>query len=309
VSAGSQSWYLTDTAASATGADYRAFRGGGSGTTNTLNLAKLTSKVWVAAFSSADEASNIECRMNGTWSASFYTDGEGNSNSSYTLDIGILTGGTFTSYGTSAEQTAPKAGGTQNFNVTVTGMTVSPGEYLAMRINNTSTSKGFDLDVLGSPDSPSYVTSPSGADDYPGTETISFTLADYGTTGIDFGSLNAGTNDNPADQGTTTGTVTLQIGSETNVDVIVQLKGTDFSDGGTNTIAVTNVKYDDDNSPNQGGGDTGESEGSLTTSYATWYSVSAYTADNTECFHWISIPTPQAAGDYTSTFTYQAIKQ
>ena len=303
MAAGGQSWYLTDYTTGLSGADYRMIRGSGNGGTDTLFLAKSTSKVWVAAVSSAsDESSNISCRMSGTWAVTLYADGEGNSDSSLTVDIGTLSsdGTTFTSKGVSAEQTVPKAGGTLNFNVTTTAHTLSPGEYLAIRVNCTSVSKGFDLDVLGATDSPCFVTSPATAvDDYPGTVIISFTISDYGSDGVNFGGLMSGSTDQPADQTAGTGAVTLTVGSDTNVPINVQLKGEDFS--GAGTIAVGNIKYNDS--------DTVVGASTLTATYVTWYPVSAYTSDTVQCYFWITIPAGQAGGDYTSTFYFQAVPQ
>lgn len=212
---GSQYWYLTDFTSGVTGADYRMIRGSGNGGTDTLMIDTLTSKVWVAAVDNAtDEASNIYCRMSGTWSVMLWADGEGNSDSSLTVDIGVLSGGSFTSKGTSAEQTVAKAGGTLDFNVTTTDLNLNPGEYLAVRVNCTSGNKYFDLDVLGATNSPCFVTSPIAADDYPGTVTISFTVTDYGSAGINFSSVDPGTSNNAeADQG-----ATFDDGSHTGAD-------------------------------------------------------------------------------------------
>jgi hypothetical protein len=133
------------------------------------------------------------------------------------------------------------------------------------------------------------------------TEVISFTVTDYNTDGIDFGMLDPGTADQPADGQPAQGTITLTIGSETNVDVNIQVKGDDFIiDGGGSTITIDNVKYDLDSDP------SGSS--AMTGSYFTWYSVSAATYDQRDGYHWISIPGGQTAGDYSGTFYYQAIK-
>jgi len=224
---GSQPWYLTDFTSGVTGADYRMIRGSGNGGTDALMIDTLTSKVWVAAVDNAtDEASNIYCRMSGTWSVTLWADGEGNSASSLTVDIGVLSGGSFTSKGTSAEQIVDKAGAALNFNVTTTDLNLNPGEYLAVRVNCTSGNKYFDLDVMGATNSPCYVTSPATADDYPGTVTISFTVTDYGTAGINFGSLNPGTSNNAeADQTGVQGAVLLTVAAETNVNCSVETKG------------------------------------------------------------------------------------
>ena len=134
---------------------------------------------------------------------------------------------------------------------------------------------------------------------------ISFTVTDNGAAGVNFGSLDPGATDQPESaQSAIEGALQLTVGSETNQDVTISLKGTDFSDG-INTMLVSNVKYDDDNSPNEGGSDTGKTEGAMSTTYASWYGVNAGSGDTTECYHWISIPSAQDPGTYTSTFYYQ----
>jgi len=89
------------------------------------------------------------------------------------------------------------------------------------------------------------------------------------------------------------------VGSETNVDVDIQVKGTDFS--GPDTISIGNVKYDSDDNPS--GAST------LTDSYVTWYSVNKNTSDVKQVYYWITIPPGKPGGDYTSTFYYQAVKK
>lgn len=132
-------------------------------------------------------------------------------------------------------------------------------------------------------------------------EFISFTVTDYNGDGIKFGSLDPGQSDQPADGQPSQGAVTITVGTETNVDVDVKVTGTDFTVSG-NTIAVGNVKYNDEN---DSGGAT-----ALTTSYATWYSVSASPSSDhvTQVYYWITIPPGQPAGDYASTFSYKAEK-
>ena len=129
---------------------------------------------------------------------------------------------------------------------------------------------------------------------------ISFTVTDYNNDGVQFGNVDPGADNQPADQNVTQGAVTLTIGSETEVDVDVQLKGDDFGGPGTSSITVGTVKYN--NSDSLVGTST------LTSSYVTWYSVSAYTSDTRQAYYWIDIPSAQTAGGYTSTFYYQAIE-
>lgn len=126
---------------------------------------------------------------------------------------------------------------------------------------------------------------------------ISFTVTDYNGDGVKFGSLSPGSVDQPADQNATVGAVTLTVGNETNVDVGIYLKGTNFTKGG-DTIPITNVKYNDDN--------TTAGASSMSAEYVWWYTVPAFTENVTQCYHWISIPSGQAPGDYSSTFYYKA---
>ena len=134
-----------------------------------------------------------------------------------------------------------------------------------------------------------------------GGEIISFTVTDYGAEGINFGSVNPGTSDNPeAAQSTGQGAVTLTVGAETNVDCNIQIKGSgDFSDGATHTIALSNAHWDTDNTV------TGYT--AQTTTYATIGTSTAGTAYNQDVWHWLTIPGARYAGTYTTTFYYQAI--
>lgn len=131
-------------------------------------------------------------------------------------------------------------------------------------------------------------------------EYISFTVIDPDPTGINFGSLNPGTTDNPEAQQGTAGAVTLTVNAETNVDCNIQTKGSgDFTDG-THTIALSNAKWDKDNAV------TGAT--TMTTTYATIDTSTAGTAKSVDVWHWLTIPGGQYATTYTTTFYYQAVK-
>jgi subtilisin family serine protease len=132
------------------------------------------------------------------------------------------------------------------------------------------------------------------------SEIISFTVTDYGNNGIQFGNLFQGATDQPADCGVSEGAITLTVGSETNVDIDVKIRGNNFS--GPGTIGISNVKYDLDDDP------TGA--GILDTDYALWYSVAQPLADDDvkQSYYWITIPGSQTPGTYTSTFYFQAVK-
>jgi hypothetical protein len=298
---GSQTWYMTDYLSVVSGAHYRMIVGSGNGNSQWLTIPDGHSRVWVAASSqSADEASNIACRLSGTWSVTIRANGVAHGHSTMTVDIGVLSGGIFTSEGTSATITLSSGWANYAFGVTTSSLTVNPGEYLAIRVNATGTGD-VGIDVSGTTNSPCYAISPSTADDYPGTVIIDLTVTDYGSPGINFGSLDSGMVNQPeAAQGSSNGAVALVIGADTNINISVQLMGTEFTSGG-NHIAVTNVKYNNTNSPS--GAST------LTASYVTWYSVSAHTADTHQCYYWISVPSGQAAGNYAATLCYQAVPQ
>ena len=133
------------------------------------------------------------------------------------------------------------------------------------------------------------------------TETISFTVTDPGVAGINFGSLNQGIADNPEAAQNGAGAVTLAVGSETNVNCNVQIKASaDFSDGATHTIALSNAHWDTDNAI---AGYT-----PMTVIYANVGTSTAGAAYSQDVWHWLSIPSSQYAGDYTSTYYYQAVK-
>jgi hypothetical protein len=129
-------------------------------------------------------------------------------------------------------------------------------------------------------------------------EFISFTISDYGSNGIWFSNLDPGET-GEADNGGSTGAITITVEDETNVPVDIQLMGTDFTGNPAGTIPVENVLYDSDNN----------TQGAipLTESYFTWYSVGAYTTHVQQVYYWLTIPPGQIAGDYTSTFYFRAI--
>ena len=131
-------------------------------------------------------------------------------------------------------------------------------------------------------------------------EYISFTVADAGAAGINFGSLDQNIPDNAeVDQGVA-GAVTLTVAAETNVDCNIQTKGSgDFSDG-THSFALSNAKWDKDSAV---AGAT-----AMTTSYATIDTSTAGVLKAVDVWHWLSIPAGQYAATYTATFYYQAVK-
>ena len=132
-------------------------------------------------------------------------------------------------------------------------------------------------------------------------EYINATLTDNGTSGINFGSLDSGTSNNPADGQPATGAVTMTIGAETNVAVKTGVKGVDFSDGASHTIAIGQASWNTTNTPG--------TATAMTTSYAQVGSDSTPGVQQIQqIYHWLSIPNGQYPAAYTSTFTYKANK-
>lgn len=130
------------------------------------------------------------------------------------------------------------------------------------------------------------------------TEYISFTITDYGGDGVNFGSLDPGVSNQPADGQPVQGAVTVTVGAETNVDVAVRVRGNDFS--GPVTLPVTVVSYYEKNNAAKAA--------TLTTYFTTVYSVLAGTSFEEYLYFWITVPTGQPAGNYTSTFYFEAVK-
>jgi hypothetical protein len=300
-SAASMTWYLTDsttTPTPPTGANYNMYRGSGNGSSDLTKNAGST-HVWAS-----DETANISLDMSGAWSVTLVaTSAQGGAKIS--IDIGEISGGVFTSRGNLNNQAVSV--GTNNYSVTTTGHTISSGDYIAIQL--ASNNRSFTLDLTGTTNSPTFISSPTGAPDYPGTVIISFTITDYGADGVNFGSLALGTVDDPEDAQTgSNGAVRLDVDASTNVDVNIDLKGENFSGPATYLLSSADVQYDDDQTLDEGT-ETGKSQGTLTTSFVNWYSVSASTNSQVQTYHWITVPSDQYAGSYTSTFTYQCVQQ
>ncbi len=166
---GGQTWYLTDdTTGLPSGVDYKMFKDSGTGSSD-IELEAFwsgTKKVWVA-----DEPAVVTLNMSGDWSFTInirkFSSGNGIGTQAW---VGIIPagGGDFISKGT-AEQTIMfgEPWGEETWTVTASDFTISPGDYLAVKFGSWSPTTYF-LGVTGSPDSMSFATSPSGADEYPG---------------------------------------------------------------------------------------------------------------------------------------------
>jgi hypothetical protein len=121
--------------------------------------------------------------------------------------------------------------------------------------------------------------------------TISITIIDAPTDGIHFGNLDPGTTDNPdLDASDTTPSIIVENSGNEPADV--QISGTDFGTG----FDVTNAKY----SLTYAGAKV-----AMSTSNATVQSLAA--GANVTIWHWLDVPSGVAAGDYSSTFSYQTV--
>ena len=127
------------------------------------------------------------------------------------------------------------------------------------------------------------------------SELISITITDSGTAGINYGTLAPGTNDNLEDDANdTTPSITVNVASECNVNVDLQIYGTDFS----GTFTVDNAKY----STTYAG-----TKYAMSTTNTTFLSDVA-PGSSQDIWHWLDIPSGTTAGMYSSTFSYKAIK-
>ncbi len=122
----------------------------------------------------------------------------------------------------------------------------------------------------------------------------SVTISDPDPEGLSFGSLNPGA-DKVAEADAPS--ITITAAAENNGDVVVTIKGTDFSDDGTPTpitFPVTNAFWKTSNDP--------VTAIAMTTTDATVATLGA--GDSVSIYHWLSVPDEQTAATYESTFTY-----
>jgi hypothetical protein len=119
---------------------------------------------------------------------------------------------------------------------------------------------------------------------------------------VNFGSLNAGTTNNPApnqDQGV------YYVDIDTNYAYDVNAYGTDFSDGAGHSFAISNLKLDTSSTVSGLSIDNAKalsSTSQLIDSYA-------YTVTTNYHGYWLSIPAGQYASSYSSTVTIDYINQ
>jgi hypothetical protein len=127
---------------------------------------------------------------------------------------------------------------------------------------------------------------------------INFTIEDRGDSGLRFGSLNPGSDNNPeSDQNSSIGAVRLSLGADTSVDCDINIKADDFTSG-SNILPISNVKWNTDNYI--------DGATVMTGSYAHITTLSP--GEGQDVWYWLSIPTKQKDGIYSTTFYYQAVR-
>jgi hypothetical protein len=132
------------------------------------------------------------------------------------------------------------------------------------------------------------------ADDITASVTVnsyaSVTITDNGAAGLAFGSQDPGA-EMIAEAASPS--ITITAAAENNQDVAISISGTDFSSG-TASFAIGNAYWN-----------TAADTGSAHTMSTTPTGVDTLSAgESIDIYHWLSIPEGQAAGTYTSTFTY-----
>ena len=143
---------------------------------------------------------------------------------------------------------------------------------------------------------------------------IDMTLTDIGAVGFSFGSLDPGDTNIPEDDQTNVTVVipaaTVTRETTSNVDILIRLKGSNFVKPGDN-IPITNVDYDDDEFVDQTT-DTGiYTQETMSTAYPTgtgtndpWATLTS-SLPTVKIWFWLDVPPSQAAGTYSSTFSFQ----
>jgi hypothetical protein len=135
---------------------------------------------------------------------------------------------------------------------------------------------------------------PAMSDDITASVTVksfsSVTITDTVPAGLQFGNLDPGT---VKQSEANSPSVTVAAAAENNINVTISISGTDFSDG-SHSFAVGNVFW---NTSNDAGSAT-----TMSTAPAAVGTLSA--GQSVQIYHWLSIPTAQSAGTYSSTFTY-----
>lgn len=126
---------------------------------------------------------------------------------------------------------------------------------------------------------------------------INFTVVDYGSAGLKFGSLTPGSINNPEVNQNVEGAVSLQMGADSNVNCVISTKASDFTSG-VDKLPVDNVTW---NTSSNAGTAT-----SMTDQYAVITTLKP--GESQDVWHWLNVPVKQAPGIYSADFYYQATR-
>ena len=137
-------------------------------------------------------------------------------------------------------------------------------------------------------------------------ELVSITLTDAGGGGVIFGSSDPGINDiGDADQTSVIPAIRVTNDAVSNVNVNVDVKGTDFTGTPSGSMVAGQATYDDENLPSEGS-ETGKAETTLANAYpGTPYYSSIAPGNDADFWFFLDIPSGQAAASYSSTLTFQ----
>lgn len=117
-----------------------------------------------------------------------------------------------------------------------------------------------------------------------------------------FGSISQGaSNVAMSCQDASNGAIEITVDPETNVNVDIKISGTNFS--GPSTILITNAKYN--TSDDAVGATAFPAQGSNATAFSVTANPSAV---SNSLWFWLDTPSWLQAGQYTSTFTFNAVK-
>jgi len=134
---------------------------------------------------------------------------------------------------------------------------------------------------------------------------VSITLTDAGSPGVNFISSNPGDNDvNDTAQTNAVPAIRVTNDAISNVNVKVDVKGTDFADNGNNFVAGQ-ATYDDDGAATEVS-ETGKVETALANTYpGTGYYTAITPTSSADFWFFLDIPSGQAAGTYSNTLTFR----
>lgn len=175
-SASSQTWYLTETDPGVTGAQYTMYKDSGVGT-EFVGVSAGHFKVWVAD----ESVSANQIDMGGQWDVAIRFWVGDTSDVKLKVEIGDLSGETFTP--ADLDEQVISGGSYRWWNSTAiwpASLEISNGEYLAIKVTNTGSTKAW-IDPRAYPtNSPSRIISPSSDPGYPVPELSTIVLTSLG---------------------------------------------------------------------------------------------------------------------------------